>query len=147
MKKIGIIGFGNMGQAIAERAKSLYEIIVFDKDVNKTKDVGNINVVLSNIDLIGKVEAIILAVKPQEFENLLNDAKFDRSMKYFGKKISVLNLKSLSTPKLSKEIGDFTELRELELLSTNLQELPNSIGNLQKLKKLKALINADHLTM
>ena len=76
MRKIGIIGFGNMGKAIAERAKSLYEIIVFDKDISKTEDVQNINVAQNNIDLIGKVEAIILAVKPQEFENLLNEIKY-----------------------------------------------------------------------
>ncbi len=36
MDNIGIIGFGNMGRAIAERIKDKYAVGVFDQDKNRT---------------------------------------------------------------------------------------------------------------
>jgi pyrroline-5-carboxylate reductase len=72
-KKIGIIGFGNMGSAIAERAKTLYKIIVFDKV--KTINAEGLEVASSLSDLIDKSEAIILAVKPQDMPSLLEEIK------------------------------------------------------------------------
>lgn len=74
-KKIGIIGFGNMGSAIGERLKSKYWIWVFDKDGNKTANIKNINVADNTLDLINKVEVVILAVKPQDFDVALNEIK------------------------------------------------------------------------
>ena len=63
-KTIGIIGFGNMGSAIAERAKTLFNIIVFDKI--KAINTKGLRVANNLSDLIDKSEAIILAVKPQD---------------------------------------------------------------------------------
>lgn len=72
-KKIGIIGFGNMGSAIAARIKHKYEVFVFDKDRQKIQDVAN--PVLELADLVKKVDTVILAVKPQDFEALLADIR------------------------------------------------------------------------
>jgi pyrroline-5-carboxylate reductase len=74
-KKIGITGYGNMGSAIAERIKSSYRIFVFDKDKEKTKNLKNITVADSVISLLEQVDVLILAVKPQDFELLLNEIK------------------------------------------------------------------------
>lgn len=74
-KSIGIIGFGNMGQAIGERLKAKYEVWVFDKDKDKTKRLLGINAADNTADLINKVDAIILAVKPQDFDTILNEIK------------------------------------------------------------------------
>jgi pyrroline-5-carboxylate reductase len=74
-KKIGIIGFGNMGSAIAERAKKLFEIIVFDKI--KAINTENFEVAKTLPELINKSEAIILAVKPQDMPTLLEEIKND----------------------------------------------------------------------
>ena len=74
-KKIGIIGFGNMGQAIAKRLKDSYEIHVFDKDKNKTKDSSGVIVNQEIEDLLTITEIIILAVKPQDFRALLDSIK------------------------------------------------------------------------
>ncbi|MDD4909905.1 MAG: pyrroline-5-carboxylate reductase [Candidatus Omnitrophica bacterium] len=74
MKKIiGIIGFGNMGSAIAGRAKAAYQVCVFDKDNAKLKGLAGIDAAGSVSELINKSEIIILAVKPQDFEPLLNE--------------------------------------------------------------------------
>ncbi len=74
-KKIGIIGYGNMGSGIAERIKSRYSIFVFDKDTNKLANLSGINITSSGTELVNKVDAVILAVKPQDFEPLLKEIK------------------------------------------------------------------------
>lgn len=74
-KPIGIIGFGNMGQAVAEQLKSKYQVWVFDKDKNKTRNLTDINTSKNILDLLGKAEVLILAVKPQDFAALLGGIK------------------------------------------------------------------------
>jgi pyrroline-5-carboxylate reductase len=71
MKNIGIIGYGNMGSAIAERAKSSYGILVFDKDTSKTAHAKGLHVIDRLETLVDKSDAIILAVKPQDFDVVL----------------------------------------------------------------------------
>lgn len=73
--KIGIIGYGNMGSAIAERIKKEYEVYVFDKDNNKTAKLRNIKVAGSAPELIAQVDTVILAVKPQDFDQVLKQIK------------------------------------------------------------------------
>jgi len=75
MKKIGIIGYGNMGSAIGERIKTKYKVLVFDKDKDKTRNLSGIEVVSDNIDLVNKVDTLILAVKPQDFDVLLGEIR------------------------------------------------------------------------
>ncbi len=74
-KKIGIVGFGNMGSAIGERLKTKYQVYTFDKDKNKTRDLLDVNVAKSIEDLVDKVDVIILAVKPQDFDDVLSQCK------------------------------------------------------------------------
>ena len=64
-----------MGSAIARRIKSKYKVFVFDKDRKKTKKLSGIKVTKSVQELTEKTEVIILAVKPQDFENLLGKIK------------------------------------------------------------------------
>jgi len=75
MDNIGIIGFGNMGRAIAERIKDKYAVCVFDQDKNKTASLTNIAIADNVVELVKKSRVIILAVKPQDFESLLTEIK------------------------------------------------------------------------
>lgn len=75
VKKIGIIGYGNMGSVIAGRIKRKYRVFVFDKDKNKIQNLPGIVVTENAIDLVSKVDIVILAVKPQDFAVLLNEIK------------------------------------------------------------------------
>jgi pyrroline-5-carboxylate reductase len=70
-KTIGIIGFGNMGQAIAGQIKDDYQVYVFEKDKSKHQDSYGIKFVKNSLDLVNKTDTLILAVKPQDFESLL----------------------------------------------------------------------------
>lgn len=72
---IGIIGFGNMGSAIAGQLKGSYRVFAFDKDKNKTKNLSGIEVVEGIVDLLNKTDTLILAVKPQDFDAVLPQIK------------------------------------------------------------------------
>jgi pyrroline-5-carboxylate reductase len=74
-KKIGIIGFGNMGSVIAERIKGKYKVVVFDKDKEKTKSLTEIKVANTVLELIENTDVVILAVKPQDFDIVLSQIK------------------------------------------------------------------------
>ncbi len=74
-KMIGIIGFGNMGSVIAERIKSKYKVLVFDKDNEKTKDSRGIEIKDNVVDLVKVADVIILAMKPQDFESALSEIR------------------------------------------------------------------------
>lgn len=74
-KKIGIIGFGNMGSAIAEMVKLKYEVWIFDKDRAKIQNLLRINIAENIIDLVNEVKTVILAVKPQDFNEVLQEIK------------------------------------------------------------------------
>lgn len=66
-----------MGSAIAERIKRRYRVLVFDKDVEKTKGLGGkgIEAADSVASLLQQSDAVILAVKPQDFDVILNEMK------------------------------------------------------------------------
>ena len=74
-KTIGVLGYGNMGSAIALQLKSKYQVWTFDKDKNKTRNLSDIEVANSPVDLVNKVDTLILAVKPQDFDTVLNEIK------------------------------------------------------------------------
>ncbi|MDI6758964.1 MAG: pyrroline-5-carboxylate reductase [Candidatus Omnitrophota bacterium] len=69
---IGIIGFGNMGSVIAQRLKKKYKIVVFDKDKGKTRPLIRIKAADSLLELVRNTNVLILAVKPQEIDEVLS---------------------------------------------------------------------------
>ncbi|MFA5199514.1 MAG: pyrroline-5-carboxylate reductase [Candidatus Omnitrophota bacterium] len=80
-KSVGIIGYGNMGQAIAERIKDEYTVNVFDKDKNKISSLNNASTDIES--LVKKSEVIILSIKPQDFDELLAEIKPFAENKFF----------------------------------------------------------------
>lgn len=74
-RKIGIIGCGNMGGAIISQNQNA---IVFDKD---RKKIGNIKkkfsvkVAFDSQDLVKKSNIVIIAVKPQDIDGVLEEIK------------------------------------------------------------------------
>jgi len=74
MVKVGVIGYGNMGRAIAERIKHKYAVCVFDK--NKSIDSESLTVADNLAELANQSEIIVLAVKPQDINPLFNEIKF-----------------------------------------------------------------------
>jgi pyrroline-5-carboxylate reductase len=75
LTRIGIIGYGNMGSSIALRIQAHYPVSVFDKDAQKIASLKGVTIVDSAVGLIKSVDAAILAVKPQDFNALLEEIK------------------------------------------------------------------------
>lgn len=73
--KIGIIGYGNMGSAIGERIRNKYRVSIFDKDEQKTKDARGVTVAGNIAGLVQQSDVVMLAVKPQDFDTVLNEVK------------------------------------------------------------------------
>lgn len=74
-KKVGIVGYGNMGSAIAEGIKGDYSVLVFDKDAGKTAPARGMKTARSLEELLGGSDIVVLAVKPQELGEVLERAK------------------------------------------------------------------------
>jgi len=83
-KKIGIIGGGNMGEALArgiieKQVVSRENLLVSDKRSERLdylkKNLG-VKSVVDNISLVGDSPIIILAIKPQEMDSLLKEISF-----------------------------------------------------------------------
>lgn len=121
-KAIGIIGFGNMGSAIAQRLKSDYEILVFDKDKDKTNNLSGINVANTIIDLVNKVDSIILAVKPQDFDIVLNEIK-----DYVKGKLIVSIAAGISTGYIEKYLGEEKVVRVMPNIGAKIGEAESSL--------------------
>lgn len=103
---IGIIGCGNMGRAIFERLKDEYSLLVFDKDATKTKDLLSVNVAKNITDLLNKSEAIILAIKPQDFEGILKEIK-----NHFRDKLVISIAAGITTEYIQKILGKVKVIR------------------------------------
>jgi pyrroline-5-carboxylate reductase len=82
-KKIGIIGFGTMGSAIAQRIKFKYEVLVFDKDAQKVSEASGMRVSVSIADLTRDADVVLLAVKPQDFSPVLQECRPFAKMRLF----------------------------------------------------------------
>lgn len=107
-KTIGIIGYGNMGRAIAERIKLEYQILIFDKDRNKIKNLSGIEVAQDAIDLINKADILILSIKPQDFDSLLKEIK-----NYVKSKLIISIAAGITTAYLEKRLGDVRVVRTM----------------------------------
>lgn len=103
---IGIIGFGNMGSAIAERVKSKYRLSVFDKDKKKTGGLKGIKVSDTIPGLVSQSDAVVLAVKPQDFYSVLNEIK-----DYTKGKLIISIAAGITTKDIDKILGKVRVIR------------------------------------
>jgi len=75
-KKIGIIGLGNMGGAFYGGLQEILreeQLFGYDRGGSKKQDLGIDNFTSSTKELVGKVDVIILAVKPQSLGELAEE--------------------------------------------------------------------------
>jgi len=116
-KTIGIIGFGNMGSAIARQIKSKYIVLIFDKDCKKTKKLSGIKLAKTAEELAEKSEVIILAVKPQDFESVLSEIKTCAKGKLI---ISIAA--GITTKYIEKKLGKVKVIRVMPNLGAKIGE-------------------------
>ncbi len=77
MKTIGIIGGGNMGEAILSGVVGHYHVLVCEKEHSRQSYLKRKYKIASSTlrVLLRKSDVIILAVKPQDFDSILNEMK------------------------------------------------------------------------
>lgn len=114
---IGIIGFGNMGSAIAQRIKSEYDVYVFDIDREKTKGLKDITASASIVNLVNSVGVIILAVKPQDFDTLLEDLRDS-----VGDKLIISIAAGITTGYIEKKLGKVRAIRVMSNIGARIGE-------------------------
>jgi len=100
--KIGIIGYGNMGSAIAEYIKGERDVFIFDKDKAKTQNLKGMAVADSIIDLTEKSDVIMLAVKPQDFDETLKELK---GSKHLADKLFVSIAAGINSKYINDRLG------------------------------------------
>lgn len=116
-KAFGIIGFGNMGSAIGERIKSRYQVFVFDKDQSKTSGLSGILVAESSVDLVNKVDILLLAIKPQDFGLLLNEIKGG-----INHKLIISIAAGIATGYIEKIVGEVRVVRVMPNIAAKIGE-------------------------
>jgi len=117
MKRIGIIGFGNMGSAIAERIKKDYSVFVFEKDPAKTAALSGIRASATVKELLGESDALILAIKPQDFDSVL--AELRGAVK---NKVVISIAAGITTAYMEKTLGEASVIRVMPNLAAHIGE-------------------------
>lgn len=111
-----------MGQAIAQRISKAgnpqkNKVYIYDKDAGKTKDIPcGIDVAAGIADLIENAKIIILAVKPQDFDGVINEIS--------GRvqdKIIISIAAGITTGYIEKRLGEIAVIRAMP-------NLPAKIG-------------------
>ncbi|MCM8766496.1 MAG: pyrroline-5-carboxylate reductase [Candidatus Omnitrophica bacterium] len=103
--KLGIIGFGNMGSAIydgivEEKILTENDIFIYDIDKEKIKD-RSLNICGTNKEVVEKSNLLIIAVKPNDGENVLKEIKNFLS----SEKVVVSIMAGIKIKKLERIIG------------------------------------------
>jgi pyrroline-5-carboxylate reductase len=100
--KIGIFGFGTMGNAIYSMLKNEFDvqsIYACDHNSDKLSNLPIANAIMDGTSLIDKVDIIIIAVKPQDFPEFKKCIKSDN----LKNKIIFSIMAGVSIEKLQKE--------------------------------------------
>ncbi len=74
-KRLGIIGYGTMGSAIAGQLKQDYRISVFDTDASKMNAAAGVERAADIRALVAASDIVLLAVKPQDFDDVLRQMR------------------------------------------------------------------------
>jgi len=117
MTKIGILGFGNMGKAIAQilLKNKGYKIFYYDREnkkVGKTTYYSNIK------NLLEKSEIIILSVKPQSFNKIRSDLE-----KYSTKNHTIISIMAgIKIDTIKKSVNTNNIIRSMPNLALRYKE-------------------------
>lgn len=120
LHKIGIIGFGNMGSIIAHKLAAQtneYDVRIFEKDKSRAVKAKGISFSEDITDLILKVDTVILAIKPQDFDRLLKELK-GRILD----KLVISIAAGISTQHIEKFLGNVRVIRVMPNIAARIAE-------------------------
>jgi len=80
--KVGVIGYGNMGSAIVDgwlsnKVCKPSDLLIFERSEEKIKKLNEdgVQTSIDDYSLLKNLDVLLLAIKPQDLENVLNDIK------------------------------------------------------------------------
>lgn len=111
-----------MGQAIAERISVKYAVSVFEKDTTKTKGLSGVMVASDISQLIKQSQAIILAIKPQDFEPVMAEIKGN-----LQNKLVISIAAGITTEYIQKVLGRVRVIRVMPNLAVKVGQSTTSI--------------------
>jgi pyrroline-5-carboxylate reductase len=115
-KTIGIIGFGNMGSAIAQRLKGSFKVFIYEKDLTKLQNADGMTILGSIEDMLDAAQTIIIAVKPQDFDSVMEELRGKTI-----KKVIISIAAGISTEYIEERVGEVPIIRAMP-------NLPAKIG-------------------
>ncbi|MFW6172751.1 MAG: pyrroline-5-carboxylate reductase [Elusimicrobiota bacterium] len=119
---IGIIGVGNIGSIFAERLVTANEnhIVIFDRNTQRTesfKGKNDVEIANSLVELVNNSDLIILAVKPQDAGDLLEELR----KLNVSEKILISTITGVTTEKIKK-------LADAKYIARIMPNVPAAIG-------------------
>jgi len=129
-----------MGAAIADSIKNEYSLFIFDKDTSKTSGIKSGIKVSSNLkDLLDRVDAVIIAVKPQDLDGLLKTVK-DR----VKNKLIISIIAGKSTKYIEKKLGKVRVIRVMPNLPAKVRRAVSCISK-GAYARFSDLVLAEHI--
>ena len=114
---VGIIGFGNMGSAIADRIKDKHRTFIFEKDKHKTEGLKGAVVCASIKELASLAGVLLIAVKPQDFDHLSKEIR-----DYSKDKLVISIAAGISTAHIEKALGNVRAVRAMPNIGAKIAE-------------------------
>lgn len=105
-----------MGSAIAQRLKGSYKVFIYEKDLIKLQNVDGLTVLGSIEDMLDAAQTIIIAVKPQDFDPVMEELRGK-----IIKKLLISIAAGISTDYIEERVGDVPVIRAMP-------NLPAKIG-------------------
>jgi pyrroline-5-carboxylate reductase len=117
MKKIAIIGAGKMGSAFCHGLKKLndFQCMVSDRHMEKLADLPVAKASANPNDILPDAHIVIVAVKPQSFDALMNEIKVS-----LADKVIVSIMAGITIASLEKKTGSSNVVRALPNLAASL---------------------------
>lgn len=112
-----------MGSAIGQGIKDKYSVFIFDKDQAKCKGALGVTVVSTVQELINKSEAVILAVKPQDFEEILSKIK-----DICKGKLLISIAAGITTSYLEKYLGEVKVVRVMPNIAAKIAQAETALS-------------------
>ena len=111
-----------MGSAIAERIKAKFAVTVFDKDAAKTKGAAGVRVALTLAGLVKDTDALVLAVKPQDFDLVLTEIKEQAE-----NKLVISIAAGITTGYIEKNLGGARVVRVMPNIAAKIGEAESAL--------------------
>lgn len=133
--QLGIIGCGNMGEAIlrgilAKKLVGSKTIICSDKNKEKLKQLNaryGVTITESNRKLVEECDVLLIAVKPQDINTVLQDIKLSNPPSLLKNKLIISICAGIKTAQLEKKLGKASVIRAMPNIGAQISQAISAV--------------------